>query len=203
MLVHRAMHASPETFLKALAPSRAAIVVAVACLLTWDWRAALGAHAGLPGVRGHALSRKALQGGQATNDRMDARNIAVLLRGGLLPQASGSPAALRVPRARLRRRLPLTRKRAALLPPIPQTNRQYTLPELGQQLASTANRDGGAARLPEPAGPTSVAVDRALSDFYDQRRREIAWTIGQTAQPHDTQTLSRLPSIPGIGTMLR
>ena len=36
---------------------------------------------------GQALSRKAMQGGKATNDQSDAHKSAVLLRGGLLPQA--------------------------------------------------------------------------------------------------------------------
>jgi hypothetical protein len=41
----------------------------------------------MPVVLGHARSRKAIHGGKATNDKLDAQNIAVLLRGGLLPQA--------------------------------------------------------------------------------------------------------------------
>jgi hypothetical protein len=86
----------------------------------------------------------------------------------MLPQASVSPAAMRATRDLLRRRLHLTRTRAALLPHIPQTNSQDNLPELGQQIASTANRDGVAERLPDPAVPQSVEGDLALIDFYDQ-----------------------------------
>jgi transposase len=81
------MQASPETFLKAIAPYREDMVVAVECLLTWYWLADLCAHAGLPFVLGPALSMKAIHGGKAKNDRIDARKIAVLLRGGMLPQA--------------------------------------------------------------------------------------------------------------------
>jgi hypothetical protein len=36
ILVHRAMKASPETFLQVIASYREAIVVAVECLCTWD-----------------------------------------------------------------------------------------------------------------------------------------------------------------------
>ena len=43
----------------------------------------------------------------AKNDRIDARKIAVLLRGGLLPPASVSPAARRATRALRWRRVPL------------------------------------------------------------------------------------------------
>jgi hypothetical protein len=35
ILVHRDMKASPETFLKALAPYRDDLVVAVECMCTW------------------------------------------------------------------------------------------------------------------------------------------------------------------------
>src|SRR5262245_36510624 len=72
IFVPRAMQASPETFWKVLAPYREAIVVAVEGLFTWDWLADLCAHDGLPFVLGQALSRKAIHGGTATNDRLDA-----------------------------------------------------------------------------------------------------------------------------------
>ena len=35
ILLHRTMKTSPETFLKAIAPSREDLVVAVECLFTW------------------------------------------------------------------------------------------------------------------------------------------------------------------------
>ena len=38
-------------------------------------------------VLGHALSMQAIHGGKAKNDTIDAQHIAVLLRGGMLPQA--------------------------------------------------------------------------------------------------------------------
>jgi hypothetical protein len=46
-------------------------------------------------------------------------------------------------------------------------------------------------------------VDLALLDCYDPRRRDVAWTLVQTAQPHDAPPLDRRPAVPGIGTMLR
>jgi hypothetical protein len=52
----------------------------------------------MPLVRGHARSLQALHGGKAKNDTRDAHKLAALLRGGLLPQASGSPAARRATR---------------------------------------------------------------------------------------------------------
>ena len=167
-LVHHHRPAGPAPFLKAIAPSRADVVVCVAGLFPWYWRADLCARAGLPFVLGPALSMPAIQGGNATNDPIEAQQMAGRLRGGLLPQASVSPAAMRAPRARLRRRVHLTRTRAELLAPLHHTHSPYTLPEMGQKSAATANRGGVAARLPDPAVPTSVAGDLALMDCYAQ-----------------------------------
>jgi transposase len=85
--LHRNMKASPEPFLKAIAPYREELVVAVECLFTWYWLADLCVQEGIPFVLGHALSMKAIHGGKAKNDQIDAHKIAVLLRGGMLPQA--------------------------------------------------------------------------------------------------------------------
>ncbi len=50
-------------------------------------------------VLGHALYMRAIHGGKARNDRIDAHNIAGLLRGGMLPQAYVYPQAMRASRA--------------------------------------------------------------------------------------------------------
>jgi transposase len=202
ILVHRDMQASPETFLKVMAPYREDIVVAVECIFTWYWLADLCAHEGLPFVLGHALYMKAIHGGKAKNDRIDARKIAVLLRGGMIPQAYVYPAEMRATRDLLRRRLHLTRKRAELLTHIQQTNSQYNLPEIGKKIAYKANRDGVAERFPDPAVQKSVEVDLALIDYYDRLLSDIELTILRTAKQHDAQALYRLQSVPGIGKIL-
>jgi transposase len=203
VVLHRTMQAAPEPFLKAVAPYRDGLVVAVECIFTWYWLADLWAQAGLPFVLEHALYMKAMHGGKAKNDKIDSQQIAVLLRGGMLPQAYVYPAEMRATRDLLRRRLHLTRKRAELLAHVQQTNSQYNLPEIGKNLAYKANRDGVAARFPAPAVQKSVAVDLALIDFYDQFLNDVEWTIVRTAKQHDAQTLYRLQSVPGIGQMLR
>jgi hypothetical protein len=170
--------------------------------LTWDGLADLCAQHGRPFVLGHARSRKASHGGKANNDRIDARKIAVLLRGGMIPQASVSPAEMRATRDLLRRRMPLMRKRAEWLGHIPNTPSPYNLPEIGKQMASKANRDGIAERLPDPAGHKSIAVDLALIDPDDRLLRAMELTVLKTAKPHDAHTLSLLRTVPGIGEML-
>ena len=124
ILVHRNRPAGPDPFLTAIAPYREDLVVCVACLFTWYWLADLCAREGMPFVLGHARYMQAIHGGKATNDTIDAQQIAVLLRGGMLPQASVSPAEMRATRDLLRRRLHLTRKRAELLAHIQHTNSQ-------------------------------------------------------------------------------
>jgi len=202
ILVHRNMPAGPEPFLKAIAPYREDVVVCVECIFTWYWLADLCAREGLPFVLGHALYMKAIHGGKAKNDKIDAQKIAVLLRGGMLPQAYVYPAEMRATRDLLRRRLHLTRKRAELLAHIQNTNSQYNLPEIGKKIAYKANRGGVAERFPDPAVQKSVEVDLALIDFYDQLLRDVELTIVQTAKQHDAQTLYRLQSVPGIGKIL-
>jgi transposase len=124
VVLHRNMNAAPEPLLTAMAPYRDGLVVAVECLCTWSGLAALCAHEGIPFVLGHALYMKASHGGKAKNDKIDSQKIAVLLRGGMLPQAYVYPADMRATRALLRRRMSLTRKRAELLGHVQQTNSQ-------------------------------------------------------------------------------
>jgi hypothetical protein len=47
---------------------------------------------------------KAMHGGKATHDKIDAHKIAALLRGGMLPQAYVYPAHMHATRDLLRRR---------------------------------------------------------------------------------------------------
>jgi transposase len=201
-LVHRHMTATPEALLKAIAPYRDQIVLAAACLFTWYWLADLCAAHGIPCVRGHALSMKAIHGGKAKNDQIDAHTIAGLLRGGMLPQASVSPAELRATRDLRRRRMHLARKRGALLAHVHNTNSQYTLPAIGKKIASTTNRDGVAERCAEPAVHKSLAVDRALSTSDDALLRDVELAIVTTAKHHDAQTRYLRHTVPGIGTIL-
>jgi transposase len=202
VLLHRNMHAAPEPFLKAIAPYREDLVVCVECLFTWYWLADLCAREGLPFVLGHALYMKAIHGGKAKNDKIDAQKIAVLLRGGMLPQAYVYPAKMRATRDLLRRRVHLMRKRAELLTHVQQTNSQYNLPEIGQKIAYTANRDGVAERFPEPAVQKSIEVDLALIGHYDHLLRDMELSVLKTAKQHDANTLYLLRTIPGIGEIL-
>jgi transposase len=203
ILVHRNMPAGPEPFLKAIAPYRKDLVVCVECIFTWYWLADLCAREGIAFVLGHALYMKAIHGGKAKNDKIDAQKIAVLLRGGMLPQAYVYLADMRPTRDLLRRRMSLVRKRAELLTHVQQTTSQYNLPALGKNIAYKANREGVAERFPDPAVQKSIEVDLTLIEHYDRLLRDLELAIVQTAKQHDPQTLYRLQSVPGVGKILR
>jgi hypothetical protein len=129
--------------------------------------------------------------------------MAVVRRGGMLPQAYVYPAHRRATRDLLRRRMSLTRKRAELLAHLQHTNRQYHLPEIGKTLADKANRDGVAERVPDPAVQKRMAVDLALLGYDDPRLNALALHMVKAAKPHDAKTLDLRQTGPGIGKSLR
>ena len=166
VLVHRNLKATPEAFLEAVRPYREGLVVAVECVYVWYWLADLCAREEIPFVLGHALYMKAIHGGKAKNDRIDALEIATLLRGGLLPQAYAYPAGMRATRDLLRRRLHLVRKRGQLLAHIQMTAQQYNLPPLGKRIAYPANREGVALHFPDRVLDEMLRIGReAVTSF--------------------------------------
>ena len=201
-LVHKNLPTTPEAFLRLIAPYREDLVVGVECMFTWYWLADLCAKEGLAFVLGHALYMKAIHGGKAKNDKIDAHKIAVLLRGGMFPQAYVYPSEMRATRDLLRRRCHLVHKRAELLVHIQNTNSQYNLPELGKKLAYKANREGVAEHFPDPSVRKTIEVEVSLIDHYDKLLGEVELYITRTAKMHDGQTFTRLQSVPGIGQML-
>jgi transposase len=202
ILLHRNMQAAPEPFLKAIGPYRDGLVVAVECIFTWYWLADLCATEGIPFVLGHALYMKAIHGGKAKNDKIDSQKIAVLLRGGMIPQAYVYPAQMRATRDLLRRRTHLMRKRAELLAHVQNTNSQYNLPAIGKKIAYKTNRAGVAERFDDPAVQKTIEVDLALITYYDTLLTDLELAIVQTAKQHDAHTFYRLRSIPGVGKIL-
>jgi len=107
---------------------------------------------------------KAMQGGKAKNDKIEAHKIAVLLGGGRLPQAYVSPSERRATRDLLRRRCHLARQRAELLAHLHNTNSQYNRPEIGKRLANKAPREDVADHVPAPSVRKAIEVDVSLID---------------------------------------
>src|SRR5215471_14281215 len=201
-LVHKNLPTTPEAFLRVIAPYKEEVVVGVEWMFTWYWLADLCSKEGRAFVLGHALYMKAIHGGKAKNDKIDAHKIAVLLRGGMFPQAYVYPSEMRATRDLLRRRCHLARKRAELLAHIHNTNSQYNLPEIGNRLANKSNREDVADHLPDPSVRKAIEVDVALIDHYDQLLGEVELYLTRSAKMDDVQTVARLQSVPGIGEIL-
>ena len=202
IVLHRNMKADPDSLLSAIAPFRDQIVVTVECIFTWYWLADLCAREGITFVLGHALYMKAIHGGKAKNDKIDAHKIAVLLRGGMIPQAYVYPADMRSTRDLLRRRMHLMHQRSQLLAHIQNTNSQYNLPEIGKKIAYKSNREGVAERFADVSVRSSITFDLRRIDFYDGLLNEVELEILRHAKLHNPNTLHLLDSVPGVGKIL-
>jgi transposase len=200
----KTLAAGPEAFLDAVAPFRDGLAVACECMFAWYWLADLCADEGIPFVLGHALYMKAIHGGKAKTDAIDAHKIAVLLRGGMLPQAYVYPKGMRETRDLLRRRTSLVRRRAEALVHLTNTNSQYNLPPFPKKLAYAANRAelDLPARFTDPSVKKNVEVDLTLVDAYDERIADVELYLTRTAKVDDPQAFARLLSVPGVGKVL-
>jgi transposase len=197
----RNLPARPDALLHALAPFRDGLVVGVECRFAWYWVADLCQQEQIPFVLGHALSMKAIHGGKAKTDRLDAGKIARLLRGGTFPLAYAYPKGMRQTRDLLRRRTYLVRKRAELLTHLQILNAQDNLAPFGKKLAYAANRAelNVAARFADPSVQTSARIDLAVVDRLDEVIAKLERHLTRTAKVDDVQTYHRLRTIPGVG----
>jgi transposase len=201
-LLERNIKTDPEVFLKSIAPYREDVVVAVECMFTWYWLSDLCSREKIPFVLGHALYMKAIHGGKAKNDRIDANKIAVLLRGGMFPVAYVYPPKMRSTRDLLRRRMFLNRKRAALITHIKCTFAQYNLPEPEQKISRVAHREGIAEQIPDPGASRNVQLDLDVLSFYDSTLTKLEQELTVIAKDHDPDAYFRLRTVPGIGKIL-
>jgi transposase len=204
IVLHQTLPASPDTFLRAVAPFRDGLAVACECMFAWYWLADLCLEEKIPFVLGHALYMKAIHGGKAKTDKIDAHKIAVLLRGGMLPQAYVYPKGMRETRDLLRRRTFLVRRRAEALVHLTNTNSQYNLPPFPKKLVYAQNRADLdlPQRFADPSVRKNVEVDLALIDAYDAQVGDLELYLARTAKVDDPQTFHRLRSVPGIGKIL-
>ena len=118
VLLHRELPCEPARFLMVIRRYREDLVVGVECIFSWYGLANVCAKEGIAFVLGHALYMRAIHGGKAKNDRIDAFKIASLLRGGNLPVSYVYPAEMRATRDLLRRRH-LSRRQATKKPAAP------------------------------------------------------------------------------------
>ncbi len=202
IMVHQNIKTDPAAFLKLINPYRQDIAVAVECMFTWYWIADLCIQENITFILGHALYMKAIHGGKAKNDKIDSHKIAVLLRGGMMPQAYVYPARMRATRDLLRRRNHFMRKRAELYAHIQNTRSQYNLPDPLGCIAKPKNREGIVERFLDPAVQKSIAANLAMVEAYDRILSQLEHDINASAKEHDLRSYALLQTIPGVGRIL-
>jgi transposase len=204
VVLEKTIPAEARLFFDTLAPYRQDLVVCCECLFCWYWLGDRCLDEGIAFVLGHALYMKAIYAAKAKNDPLDARKIATLLRGGLIPQAYVYPKGMRETRDLLRRRTYLVRKRAETITHIQNTNSQYNFPPFGKKLGYAANRQelDVAARFTDPSLRKSIEVDLTLLDRYDELIGDLELYLTRAAKVDDPQAYARLQSIPGVGKVL-
>ena len=203
-VLHRDRPAHGAAFLDAIEPFKEDLVVGVECMFAWYWLADLCHDNDIAFVLGHALYMKAIHGGKAKNDRIDADKLARLLYGGNFPLAYPYPAQMRATRDLMRRRNFFMRHRARLLAHIQNTCHQYNLPQFNQNLAYRSHR----ANVPEhfagvdPAVRRMVELDLNMVDQLDEQLRGLELHLQRTAKIDNADEFYRLRSVPGIGQIL-
>ena len=201
-VLHRNLRCEPERFLRAIEPYRSDLVVGVECIFCWYWLADLCTEEDIPFVLGHALYMKAIHGGKAKNDKIDAHKIAVLLRGGAFPTAYVYPRGMRATRDLLRRRLLFVRRRSELLTHIRIVFHQLDLPAPAGRLREPRSRVGLVDAIPDPVVRANIEADLALAERLDEIIRSLELTIRRQAKIDDPETLQILKTIPGVGRVL-
>jgi transposase len=199
---HRNMKTDRDAFLKAIAPFREDIVVAVECIFSWYWVADLCHNEGIPFVLGHALYMKAIHGGKAKNDKIDSQKIAALLRGGMIPMSYVYPEKMRATRDLMRRRNHLMRKRSELFAHIQNTNSQYNLPDSFGCISRPQQRNGIIEQFEHPSVQQSIAVDIEMISSYDAILSQLEKSIINMANHHDPVAYALLQTIPGVGKII-
>ena len=202
VLLHRNLRCEPAIFLRTIKPYRGDLLVGVECIFCWYWLADLCAQEDTPLVLGHALYMKAIHGGKAKNDKIDAHKIAVLLRGGAFPMAYVYPRGMRATRDLLRRRLFFVRRRSELFTHIRLTFHQLNLPAPSGPLLEQRNRATLAQVVPDPVSRANVEADLNVAERLDAIIQVLERTILQRAKVDDLETFQRLQTIPGVGRIL-
>ena len=200
--LHRNLRCEPQRFLRAIEPYRDNLVVGVECIFCWYWLADLCTQEDIPFVLGHALYMKAIHGGKAKNDKIDAHKIAVLLRGGAFPTAYVYPRGMRATRDLLRRRLLFVRRRSELFTHVRITFHQLNLPAPPERLREPRQRVGLLEAIPDPVVRANIEADLALAERLDEIIRSLEKTILRQAKVDDPQTFKLLQTIPGVGRIL-
>jgi len=203
VVFHKNLKAQAEPFTKLMQRFKDRdIVIAVESTFNWYWLADLCQDLELNFVLGHALGMKAIHGGKTKNDKQDSLKIAMLLRGGNLPQAYVYPREMRGQRDLARRRSYFVRRRAELQTHIRNTAMQHNLKLPSGSLRSLCNQEGIAEAFEDDAAEVSIHADLHQINSLSGQIKIIERSLLKMARINNPQTFYRLKSTPGIGDVL-
>jgi transposase len=198
----RNLPATPESFLRAVAPYRDGLLVACECMHCWYWLADTCRENHIAFILGHAWAMKAVHGCKTKCDRKDAEAIARLLKGGNFPPAYAYPKERRGLRDLLRARWRLVRQRAELYGHVHTARRQANLPPVSSDVKYKTKRAACTADIADPFVRRRVETDLALLEPLDTAIRRLEAEIEDAAQGIFPTELAVLQSTPGVGPVL-
>jgi len=204
VLVHKKIPDSPQQLLALLTPYIGNVVVGVECMHCWYWVSDFCEQHNIDFILGHALYMKAIHGGKAKNDKIDAFKIAKLIRGGNFPLAHAYPKAHRAIRDALRRRTHIMRMNAQLKAHVSSTISQYNLPAPDKRINLTYKKDRQYMHhyFPDEAVQKSMDLNLNIIDCMLHEISAIEWYVHSKACYHSGRDYKLLRTFPGIGQVL-
>jgi transposase len=202
-LINKKLECDTAAFKRFISGYKKDVIVGVECIFSWYWIADFCAEIGVAFVLGHALYMKAIHGGKAKNDKIDARKIAFLLKGGNFPLAYTYPPGMRKIRDLLRRRATLVAHKSTYMAHIKIANYQYNLPHFKTgRLDSKCRMPEILDHFPDPVVKESIQIDLDLIRHYMVEIKRLEAKILALTKQHNSLALSILQSLPGAGKVL-
>lgn len=192
-----------DYFLKLVDQYRHSLSVACESTFNWYWLCDACGDAGIHFVLGHALYMKAIHGTKTKNDKIDSKKIAHLLRSNLLPQAYCCSAERRPVRELLRRRVYMSRQRAALLTHMSSSVQVYGQDILtGDEKSKSKRRDLIPGRFDNELLKLSMDSDLAIAESLDVQISIMEKAIMKHTKQTASAEYTILQSVPGIGPIM-
>jgi transposase len=199
-LLSRRVRNDPEALRALFAELGGEARVALEAAFGWEWLADLLEGEGIELRLAHPRHTKAIAAARVKTDAVDARTLAQLLRGDLLPEAYVAPRELRELRELLRHHIGLTRLRTALKNRVHALlARQGVQHRRAELFGPQGRRFLGDLALPEPTRRRLESLLALIADF----ERELAAVKREIqADAKDDPRVAVLTQIPGVGAFI-
>jgi transposase len=203
VLINKNLKCDSDSFKRFISKYKKDVVIGVECIFSWYWVADLCSDIGLSFVLGHALYMKAIHGGKAKNDKIDAEKIALLLKGGNFPLAYTYPPRMRKVRDLLRRRGTMVAHKSAYMAHIRITNFQYNLPPfMTGRLDAKSRIPDIIEHFPDPLVQENVKTDLTIVHHFKLEIKRLEAKILKLARSRNSVALNILQTLPGAGKVL-